>query len=170
MYDTGCNCNSSNGAKSKYLSFSGIITDITNQNDAGCYQRFEVENENGEIVNFIILPTTYFIDHKKAQVGMFVTGYYNANTPVPLIYPPQYQAAVISLEPDQNVMVSYFNDNLVSLDETLQLNIGTDTEIILENGQDFIGYLADRDLIVQYGASTRSIPAMTTPTRIIVMC
>ena len=69
-----------------------------------------------------------------------------------------------------NVKVAYFNNQLVSSDGQLQLNLSPTTQILLINGQRFSRYPANRDLVVYYGPTTRSIPAQTTPYRIIVLC
>lgn len=156
--------------------FYGIITRIddfrTGTGEAtGCYKLMTVQNREGSIVNFVITPNTYFVDHTMVAVGDMVVGFYDANAPVPLIYPPQYRAIVISrLVLGQNVKVDYFNEQLVSSDGTLKLNIAPFTQIILENNQAFTANLANRNLIVVYGPTTRSIPAQTTPYKIIVLC
>jgi len=130
-----------------------------------------VDDSFGNIVNFVIEPTTYFVDHAMVSVGDRVTGFYDANAPVPLIFPPQYRAIVMTKEhPYQNVNVDFFNSELISSDGSLQLNISSTTEIVLENGQSFNHNPINRYLIVIYGPTTRSIPAQTTPYRIIVMC
>ncbi|SFB09444.1 MULTISPECIES: hypothetical protein [unclassified Bacillus (in: firmicutes)] len=157
--------------------FSGTVTMISDfsvsENDpaAGCYKLFSVDNGFGNSVNFVVEPTTYFVDHLMVGVGDRVTGYYDANAPVPMIYPPQYRALVMVKEtPYQNVKVSYFNNQLVSSDGQLRLNVSPYTQIILQNGQAFTSPPANRNLIVIYGASTKSIPAQTTPYKIIVLC
>lgn len=85
-----------------FASFHGTVTMINNLrvggNGEGCYQLMSVENEQGAIVNFIVSPTTYFVNHEIVAVGDRITGYYDTNTPVPLIYPPQYQALIIVKE------------------------------------------------------------------------
>lgn len=160
-----------------FLSFTGRVMGIENfsigQNDpqSGCYKLFSLTDRDGSIVNFVVEPVTYFVDHVKVKVGDIVTGFYDANAPVPLIYPPQYRAIVMAVEnPNSFVKVSFFNSQLISSDGNLKLNLSRQTEIVLENGQDFNGNPANRDLIVLYGASTRSIPAQTTPYKIIVLC
>ncbi len=156
-------------------SFYGIITMINDFGTGtgeimGCYKLITVQSTRS-VVNFVVSPTTYFVDHVTMKVGDFVIGFYDLNAPVPLIYPPQFQAIVMSrLLPGQNVKVSYFNEQLISSDGTLKLNIGPYTQIILENDQAFTGNPANRNLIVVYGPTTRSIPAQTTPYKIIVMC
>jgi hypothetical protein len=160
-----------------FIPFSGTVTEIndfpTSSNDVsgGCYQLFSVENGRGDLVNFVIAPDTYFVDHRVVRVGDRVTGFYDADAPVPLIFPPQYAAIVMAKDaPGQNVYVDFFNYQLVSSDGTLRLNISPDTRILLENGQLFNRNPANRYLIVVYGATTRSIPAQTTPSQIIVLC
>ena len=159
-----------------FLAFSGIVTmiddfSIGQNNEVGCYKLLSVDDGYGSSVNFVVAPTTYFVDHVMVAVGDRVTGFYDANAPVPLIYPPQFRAIVIAKDtPYQNVKVDYFNRQLVSSDGTLQLTMSPHTQIVLENGQAFNGNIANRNLIVIYGATTRSIPAQTTPSKVVVMC
>lgn len=159
-----------------FQAFDGVVTmiddfSIGQNNEVGCYKLFSVDDGHGVSVNFVVAPTTYFVDHVMVMVGDRITGFYDANAPVPLIYPPQFRALVMTKDtPYQSVKVDYFNRQLESSDGTLRLNIAPQTKILLENGQVFAGSIADRNLIVTYGATTRSIPAQTTPTTIIVMC
>ncbi|MDY7965746.1 hypothetical protein U0F29_32405, partial [Bacillus thuringiensis] len=59
---------------------------------------------------------------------------------------------------------------LVSSDGRLKLNLSPNTQVILTNGQLFTGNLTNRNLIVLYSMATMSIPAQTTPYRIIILC
>lgn len=137
----------------------------------GCYRLMSVIDGTGRQVNFVVEPKTYFVDQAMVGVGDQVTGYYDADAPVPLIYPPQYRALVMVKEtPGQNVKVDFFNRQLISSDGMLNLNLSPGIPIILENGQRFTKSIANRNLIVVYGPSTFSIPAQTTPYRIIVLC
>lgn len=161
----------------KFLSFNGVITAITdfytggNDKNLGCYKLMSVENEHGDLVNFVVSPTTYFVDHITMEPGYMVTGFYDGNAPVPLIFPPQYNAIVMAEDTSyENVKVDYFDNQLVSSDNTLKLNISPSTEIILENDQIFTQNPSNRYLIVVYGPATKSIPAQTVPYKIIVMC
>lgn len=160
-----------------FLSFSGIVTMIsdfwlgTNNDGGGCYQLISVENQSGSIVNFVVAPDTYFVDHEAVTIGDQVTGFYDADAPAPLIFPPQYRAIVMAKENvRQNVTVDFFNSQLENSDGSLRLNLSTNTQVLLENGQLFNRYPANRNLIVIYGATTRSIPAQTTPSKVIVIC
>lgn len=161
---------------STFGSFSGIVTAISDffggsHVPSECYKLMTVQNTDGRIVNFVIMPTTYFVDHIIISIGDPVIGYFDANAPALMIYPPQYQAVVMAkLSQNQNIKVDYFDSQLLSSDGTLKLIISPFTLIIQENGQLFTANPSNHNLIIEYGASTRSIPAQTVPYKIIVMC
>jgi len=157
--------------------FHGMVTKINDfwidasGENTGCYKLMSVENGYGNSVNFVVSPTTYFVDHVMLAPGDMVTGFYDGNAAVPLIFPPQFRAIVMAKDSlYQNVKVDYFNNQLVSSDNNLKLNIAPWTQIVLENGQAFSKNPTNRKLIVIYGATTKSIPAQTSPYKIIVMC
>ncbi|OPJ61281.1 hypothetical protein [Clostridium oryzae] len=161
----------------KFAGFSGVVTRIEDfyaiQDDAsaGCYKLMALENIDMGQVNFVISPGTYFVDHQMIEVGDEITGFYDANAPAILIYPPQYPAIVIAKNSVyRNVTVDYFNNQLVSSDGNLKLNIAPSTKLILTNDQPFNRYPGKRNLIVVYGPTTKSIPAQTSPYKIIVLC
>ena len=159
-----------------FQSFTGVISKIENigigmDGKESCNLLMSVENAKGRIINFVILPTTYFVNHQMMLAGEKVTGFYDGNAPAPFIYPPQLIAIVMAgARQGQTVKVDRFNRYLLSSDGTLKLNIAQETLIVLENGQLFTRDPGNRDLIVVYGPTTRSIPAQTTPYEIIVMC
>ncbi|MDF2881596.1 MAG: hypothetical protein K0R54_2153 [Clostridiaceae bacterium] len=161
----------------KFASFHGTITmindfEVSSKGEgAGCYKLMTVQNQSGDIVNFVVEPATYFVNHLMVSIGDMITGFYDANAPAILIFPPQYKAIVMVRDSVyENVKVDYFNDELVSSDNTLKLNIAPCTKLLLENDQAFINNPGNRNLIVVYGPSTKSIPAQTVPYKIIVMC
>ena len=130
-----------------------------------------LEDGQGSIVNFVVEPKTYFVNGVMVSIGDRIMGFYNVDLPVPLIYPPQYRAVVMAMTTSyMNVKVSYFDSHLISSDNSLHLNLAPCTQIVLENGQAFSRNPANRELIVLYGAVTKSIPAQTTPYKIIVIC
>ena len=157
-----------------FKSFRGVITQISdfpvgrNGDRDGCYKMMSVEDGVGGVVNFVISPSTYFVNQEVVTAGEWVTGYYDGDAPVPMIYPPQYRALIVVNF--QNVKVDFFNQQLVSSDGQLQLNLSPSIVMSLKNGQPFTKSPANRNLIVMYGPTTRSIPAQTTPYEIIVWC
>lgn len=153
-----------------YIGIVGIIERISPMQNNCCNQMLTLRTMNG-IVNFVLSPGTYVVDNAPLRTGLRVTAFYDSSLPVPLIYPPQYQAAFIGrTEPSETLMIAYFDQNLVSLENQLKLNIDPDTRVSTANGQRYSCNLGDNLLLVYYSASTRSIPAQTTPERVIVFC
>ena len=142
-----------------YSSATGIIQSVSNMSNDCCNLMVTLITENG-IVNMIVTPDTYVVNNLRLRRGMSVVAFYDADAPAVLIFPPQ----------QENVTIQRFDDNLVSFDNTLQLNIGPNTMITTTNGQPFTCDLGNRQLMVFYGNTTRSIPPQTTPRRIIVLC
>ena len=160
-----------------FQAFRGTVTMVSefmiggNDEGEGCYTMISVADDTGGSVNFVVSPTTYFVDQEMVSTGDRVTGYYDGNAIIPLIYPPQHQALVFVKEsPYHNVKVDFFNSELVSRDGQLKLNLSPYTQALSRNGQAFTRPIANRNLIVIYGPTTRSIPAQTTPYKIIVWC
>lgn len=153
-----------------YTGITGIIERIQPIRAECCNQNISLRSLNG-IISFVLSPGTYVTDNTPLRTGMRITAFYDVNQPVPLIYPPQYQAAFISrIEPGENVAIAYFDHSLLSEENQLQLNIGPSTRITTANGQHYGCNAGNNLLMVYYGATTRSMPAQTTPERIIVFC
>lgn len=151
-----------------YGSFSGTIQEITTRGNTSDQTLVFTKNEQGAEAHLVISKETYVAGTLKT--GAKVTGYYNQNAPMILIYPPQYSVETVTVEAEGlNYKVDTFDSQMVSADNSLKLNIGASTAITNQEGTPFTGSLAGRKLLVQYGVSTRSIPAQTTPDRIIVL-
>lgn len=152
-----------------YVPIIGTVVSNNRGNDC-CSQMVALRTEDG-IVNFVISPQTQIIDSRQLRVGMRVAAFYDSSLPMPLIFPPQYRAQLITtVGRNEQVMLSKFDRNLLSEGGSLQLNIAGNTMIRTVNGQSFNCDPADRTLLVYYTAATRSIPPQTTPSRIIVFC
>lgn len=147
----------------------GTIVNITRGNDC-CSQMMTLRTENG-IVNFTVVSDTRVIDSRQLRPGLRVAAFYDASLPVPLIFPPQYQAKIVTiLGREEQIMLNEFNRNLTARDNSLQLNIAASTEVEMLNGQRVNCSLGNQTLLVYYTATTRSIPPQTTPRRIVVLC
>lgn len=160
----------------KFAPVRGTVTSIEDftpdaSASAGCYKLMSLESKESGPVNFVISSRTYFVNHEVVKVGDEVTGFYDANAPAILIYPPQYPAIVIAkVSKSENVKVDYFDNQLINSSGDLKLNIAPTTKVMLTNDQPFDRYPGNRNLIVVYGPTTKSIPAQTTPNKIIVLC
>ena len=160
-----------------FLSITGTISTIEDfwinesQESLGCYKLISLQDDSGNTTNFVVAPETYILNNDILLPGDRVTGYYDGNAPVPLIYPPQYRALVMhKAQSFPNIKVGYFNNQLISSDNQLRLNLSPSTLIVIRNGLLFSRVPANHNLIVIYGPTTRSIPAQTSPYKIIVLC
>lgn len=157
---------------SYYGEFSGAVKSMEQWEDGEAVIVL-LENAEGGEASFIVDETTHMLTENELKEGAQVTGYYLSSLPVILIYPPRYQAAMLAVDvPDGHfVKAARFDEELVSDDNTLKLNIGEQTQIELFDGTPAPAdlKLGGLRLAVFYGASTRSIPALTTPDRIIVL-
>ena len=153
---------------SDLIPVTGTIVNISG-NDC-CNRMIALRTEDG-VVNFFLTSDTQVINSRMLRRGMRVAAFYDSTLPVPLIFPPQYQAVMITvLGRNEQIALNYFDGNLVAADNSLQLNVGRNTVVRTINGQMFTCGLGDRMLLVYYAATTRSIPPQTTPEKIIVLC
>src|SRR5690625_5101044 len=118
------------------MDFNGVVMNISDfgvgasHAEVACYKLFTVDNGNGDIINFVVKPETYFVDHVMVKIGDQVTGFYDLITDAPLIYPLENQSYYISKQSRiQQVKVDYLNKDLASSYETLELNLGPGTMI-----------------------------------------
>lgn len=159
-----------------YASVSGIIVDMVPARVGvgraeGCIIYVTVEDDDGNTVNFLMTPETFVVDWETLSVGQKCTFWYRTDAPVPLIFPPQYTAVVAArVRNSRMVDVSFYNAALINEEQTLQLNVNGMVNLRTTNNQYFQGSPANRDLVVVYENSTRSIPAQTTPKTIFVLC
>ena len=52
----------------------------------------------------------------------------------------------------------------------LQLKLNKNVKILTTNNQIYFGNPANHDLVIIFSTTTRSIPAQTTPLKIVVLC
>ena len=150
----------------------GIIKTTTDVNN---------KDDQNNTVNLKITDDTLVYDNlgnKKALSdltdGSKITVFTGSYEPTPLILPVQYTANVIIINGDKegNVNVdTYLADEEGYTNAANNLNIAAadDTKIVDKNEKEYKGDLDKNDLIVFYGVSTKSIPAQTTPTKVVVL-
>lgn len=156
-------------AYSNYEPVTGTIMNLSGGNDC-CNQMMSVYTGNG-IVNFMIGPQTRVIDSRQLRRGMQVAAFYDNSLPIPLIFPPQYQAQIVTvLDGNEQVMLASFDRNLLAEDGSLQLNIARSTVVETINGQSVSCQLGNQTLLVYYTMTTRSVPPQTTPRKVVVLC
>jgi uncharacterized Zn-binding protein involved in type VI secretion len=154
-----------------YRQFRGTVREISDHWSIEGAKYISLESSSGEPANVIADKSTYVFDNERIDVGSEITVYYDANAMMIMIYPPQYKAEVIVVENDsRNVKVDLFDEELVSADGMLKLmNISDVKDIVDEDGSAYKGELKGKVLAAVYTISTKSIPAQTTPEKIVVL-
>lgn len=156
-----------------YGTVNSIIPLSSTNSQTSCMQLISMMSQTMGQINLVVSPQTYVLEQHTFEVGDSIIAIYDTQAPVPLIYPPQFQAIILAENGDGDLAAfDYFDEDLLNTDQTLKLNLpeNNETEILLSNGQTFFYNPGGHFLFVLYQASTRSIPAMTTPETIIVFC
>lgn len=162
--------------RGKYASFSGRIVELIPHGvnggiQEGCMLLAGVEDEAGNRNNFVIHKNTFVVDFLTLRTGMQCTFWYATDVPMVLIYPPQYRAAVAARQDEsRSVDVAYYNEKLINDTDTLRLNLDKDSRVRTTNNQIYAGNPGEKDLVVIYDMTTRSIPAQTIPLEVYVLC
>ena len=155
-----------------YVSFTGTVQEINLvQWQESSWRLVLVAGEDDQLVNFVVEDDTIFLTDAELAVGAKVTGFYDSNLPMIMIYPMQPKAAVMAVELPEtaSIKIDRFDSEMLSYDGELKLNIADDTVILSADGAEFAGSLVDRKLVVLYTFTTRSIPPQTSPVKVIVM-
>ena len=96
---------------------------------------------------------------------MRIAAFYDTSLPVPAIYPPQYRAEIVTaIRREQNVMLNFFDEDLMAEENALRLNIGPMTNIVTQNGQRFTCRPGNMELLVYYTTTTFEYSADDDPT------
>lgn len=165
-----------------YISNTVTVTEAGEGRIATTLNKEDAENPENTI-NYTIQEDTLVFSSKgeKKEVkdiekGADITVFTNSYSPAPLIMPPQYQANVIIINDDEQIgsvdVDTYLADGerLINAANSLVLNIGETTEIVDKEGKAVkADELKNKDLVVFYTITTRSIPAQTPPEKIVVI-
>ncbi len=164
-----------------YIEFKGKISTINSgdksfsilaENDLDSGMDKLIAHINEDVI-LIDDNTLEFIKKEDLKEGMEVSIYYSKDTIMLLSYPGQLKPNSIIVrnrEDFVDIKVDRFDKDLVSEDNMLKLNINEDVEIVDRKGNKLSKEdLYNNDLIVFFTASTRSIPAQTTPEKIVVL-
>lgn len=157
---------------------SGTVSDIKMHKDS---YTITIENDDMGMV-FSVSPHIFIIDQntkkytqiEEIKVGTKLTAIIDKMAPMTLSIPPMTSgvAGFILNSDVGSVDLSVYNDKLVNVENTLALKINKDTTIVSENGAKRL-YTADdlkqKECLVLYSISTRSIPAQTTPEFVMIM-
>ena len=160
-----------------YTALTGKINEVTLNEDGSARISFE-STERGEIIfnegaDCMIIVGNEVKTIKELAAGMEATVVMEDNAPMTMSLPPQTSGAVAIVaqgETPSFVVVDKFDDELTSAG--LKLNMDDTVKILDIRGTKQVLTAEDvkgQKAIVVYGASTKSIPAQTTPYMVIVL-
>ena len=154
-----------------FLKLTGTLSSLEKNENGLLYGLIEQQDS---VFNIVVGEETVVVDNTGKRVelkeGMDFTAYVDGNKPMILIYPPQYSPELVIVQTDEIgfAEVAQFDENFAN--ESLKLNISDET--VIENlsgtaveAKDIVGV----DVAVFYKFTTFSIPAQTTPSKIIVL-
>lgn len=154
------------------------VISVSVQSGVGMLETISERDERKSIV-FKITANTPLMTKDGHQIGASavpvkgkLTVFIDSRTPLPMIHPPQVEPLLVIFDQygkKGEVSVGVFDQALYSEDLKLKLHLNATTEIVNMSGQridtkDLTGKL----LFVFYDKTTRSMPAQTNPTKIIV--
>lgn len=161
-----------------YMKVTGIITEVEKDKEI---TRVTLEDKKEIVLILTLKKNSLIFDSglaKSLQVadlkkGQKVEVFYDKNKPMILIYPATVTPELVIVQNADvygDVKVSKFDKEFLSLDGKLQLNIGEETKLVSQDGKSITkNKLANKELVVFYSATTRSIPAQTAPTKIMTL-
>ena len=162
----------------EYKLSEGIVEDVRSNGDITTI----FADENNYPVEYKISDTIIYRqstmekeDASNIKPGDKLQAYYDKNAPMILIYPPQYPVKlVVIMDGEGSAKTAKFDSDMLSIEadmaSALKLNISEDTIIESADGSVHTkDTLADKNLLVFYKATTRSIPPQTNPQKIVVL-
>ncbi len=168
--------------KNLYTNFQGKIIDIIKNDDNNL-----VRVQNGEsIIDFIVNDNMdiLFLNSKgeivknQLKKGQDIVVSYKTMQITTMIYPAQYRPSVIMTNDSKNQMYNLKVDKFkldkktnkyISNDNDLLITVDKKTSIINEKNKKISEKIDEKDVVVLYDIATMSIPAQTTPKKIIVL-
>lgn len=159
----------------KLKAFKGTVQNINVENGSKLFTIQNIDNQQTVFLtdhqSFIFANSGKQITSADIKMEDTLTGYVDPRKPVILIYPPQYYPELLVVTDTTQmgeVAVGFFDENFVNDELSLKLNISDETKLIDQFGELLtIDDLAGKQLAVFYTVTTRSIPAQTTPSKII---
>ena len=134
-------------------------------------------DEYGNEVHFVLLEETVIVNEKgeKAELEKDVafTAFVGWDTPAPLVLPAVYTPDAIVIDTDAELQAdadvfAKSEDTYVNASNTLALAVDP-ANVINKDGTGFEGDIDGKEVIAIYGITTRSIPPMAVPEKVIVL-
>lgn len=172
-------------SQAKFIKSDLTVTGISEKTDGNYF--IETVDANDAPVHLHMIPAANTLvynnsgeqkDASEIKEGDKISAFVDASKPAPAIYPPQYIPEVLIINEEDTmggVDVDFYDESKTFADianaaNTLTLHLADDIDITGQDGNEIAkDDLAGRNLIVFYDIATMSIPAQTTPNKIIVL-
>jgi hypothetical protein len=157
-----------------FMKFTGSVSEVTQDG-----KKLTLTVEGNDIKMLFPITEEVLVFHNKTGEaflkekllrGLKVDVYYDKFMAIPMIYPATIvpNAVIVKAEELGEVKVSKFDRNFLSVDKELKLNISDETILLNQKGEKIKKeQLLQKELIVFYTFMTKSLPAQTSPTKII---
>lgn len=161
------------------ISKKATVTKIEIDHDNSKLVTVSLENNEKEVLIISKLVKIYnnydfkTINPSKIDIGQEIFIYINKDTPVMMSLPPKYVPILLVVNSNPGFMshkFDTFDHNLISGDKTIQISehfldvIASDKNVPLVKE-----LLKNQNLLVFYKESTKSIPAIVNPKKIIIL-
>lgn len=163
-----------------FISQSGKVVSVGEADEKGM-RVAEIDNEQGGL-RFVVAADTIIVNRADGGYltgadlteGMEVAVIYGANSPMGMSLPPYLGqvTAVVANADAGSFAVGHFDEELTDMKNMLKLNISEETDIRNLQGAKIKLSAEDvknKDALVFYDVTTRSIPAQTNPSFVLIL-
>ena len=155
-----------------------LVISISVRSGVGMIETISEKDESKKAV-FQITDKTPLMTKDGYQIGVSaipvkakIIAFVDSREPLPMVSPPQITPLLVifdQYDKKGEVLVGAFDDRLYSEPLNLKIHLNDSTEIVDIQGKRVDAtHLAKKMLFVFYTPTTRSMPAQTNPTKIIV--
>lgn len=158
-----------------FTEFKGKITEFRDINGKTLVR---VEENKDSMIDFVVDENTVIVDNsglisiKDLKIGDELKSVYIMPQITTMIYPAQLVSNVlikVDTKSPSSVKADFFDENLLSSDRDLKLNVNPENPILNQKGQPYEGNLKNKVLLIYYTIATASLPAQTSPEKIMVL-
>lgn len=155
----------------KFIKLTGTFQSFEERTNGALYALIE---KGEEIFAVVVDENTVVVDNAgnpiELEEGMEFTAFVDAQKPMLMIYPPQYSPELIVVQTKEQGFVEVDTFDKEFAGKKLKLNISDETVIENLSGTELeASTVAEANAAVFYTVSTRSIPAQTMPSKVIVL-
>lgn len=155
----------------KFMKLTGTIKTFEKRSNDSLYALIEKEED---VFGIVVDERTVVVDNVgnpvKLEEGMEFTAFVDADKPMIMVYPPQYSPELVVVQTKEPGFVEVDQFDKEFAGKKLKLNLSKETVIENLSGKKLTAdAVAEAHAAVFYTASTRSIPAQTTPSKVIVL-